>query len=142
MSNTYELSCDCGHLKMTVSGKPAVSLFCHCGSCRDMYNVDVLSACGWADNTVELPDESDMVVYSVPGKQMKRYGCPQCGMTMYGRHKPGIPVIPHGVFRKANGGTLPSELAPTLHLFYRERVLDVDDDLTKSEGGEALGMEA
>lgn len=140
MSNTYELSCDCGHLEMTAKGKPAVSLYCHCGSCRELYNVDLLSAAAWANEAVDLPDEGDMFVHKLEGKQMTRYGCPQCGMIMYGVHKPGIPVIPHGLFRKANGGKLPSELAPTVHLFYRERVLDIDDELTKSEGGEALGM--
>ena len=71
---------------------------------------------------------------------MHRYGCPKCGMIMYGRHKPGIPVIRHNVFRKNNSGKLPSELAPALHLFYGERVLDIDDDLDKCEDGSAVGL--
>ncbi|MES1926157.1 GFA family protein [Salinisphaera sp. T31B1] len=141
MSDTYELSCDCGHVKMTARGTPKLSLYCHCGSCRDLYSVDVLSATGWADEDVELPAENDLVVHKVDGKQMTRYSCPECGLTMYGRHKPGIPVIPHGLFRKANGGRLPAELAPTLHLFYRDRVLEIDDGLDKSQGGEAIGLE-
>ncbi|WP_158583526.1 GFA family protein [Salinisphaera sp. Q1T1-3] len=140
MSETYELSCDCGHVTMTATGTPKVSLYCHCGSCRSLYSVDVLSATGWDDNDVQLPDEARLFVHTMTDKDMTRYGCPQCGMIMYGRHAPGIPVIPHGVFRKANGGKLPAALAPSLHLFYRERVLDVDDDLEKSMGGEALGM--
>lgn len=142
MSETYELSCDCGHVTMRVHGEPELSLYCHCGSCRALYSVDMLSATGWAEDNVELPDESKMFVHRMAGKQMTRYGCPECGMIMYGRHKPGIPVIPHGVFRKANEGKLPAALAPTLHLFYRERVIDVDDDLPKSEGGEAIGLES
>ncbi|WP_423821364.1 GFA family protein [Salinisphaera sp. SPP-AMP-43] len=142
MSETYELSCDCGHVTMTAHGEPKLSLYCHCASCRALYNTDVLSATGWADDQVELPEPGDMFAHELDGKQMTRYGCPQCGMTLYGRHKPGIPVIPHGVFRKANGGHLPAALAPTLHLFYRERVIDVDDDLRKSEGGEAVGLES
>jgi hypothetical protein len=71
---------------------------------------------------------------------MRRFGCAQCGTTMYARHRPGIPVIPHARFRAANNGALPAELAPTMHLFYGERVLDVDDDLPKSEGGKLLGL--
>lgn len=141
MNETYELSCDCGQVSMTARGAPELSLYCHCRSCRALYSVDLLSATGWSDDNVELPDESKMFVHKLDGKQMTRYGCPNCGMTMYGRHKPGIPVIPHGVFRKANGGTLPAALAPKLHLFYRDRVLDIDDDLEKSQGGEAVGLE-
>jgi len=140
MSAIYELSCDCGHVTMTARGKPEVSLYCHCGSCRDLYSADILSATGWSDDNVELPDESALFVHKVDGKQMTRYGCPKCGVIMYGRHKPGIPVIPNGVVRKANDGQLPAELAPTLHLFYGERVLDIDDDLPKSEGGEMIGL--
>lgn len=140
MSDTYELSCDCGHVRMTAHGKPEVSLYCHCASCRALYSVDMLSGTGWASENVDLPDEASVFAHKMDGKEMTRYGCPKCGMIMYGVHRPGIPVIPHGVFRKANGGRLPDELSPTLHLFYRERVLDVDDDLHKSEGGEALGI--
>lgn len=140
MSDTYELSCDCGHVKMSVHGKPELTLYCHCGSCRALYSVDMLSAAAWTDDNADLPDESKMFVHKMDGKEMTRYGCAKCGTIMYGRHKPGIPVIPHGLFRKANGGKLPAELAPTLHLFYRERVIDIDDDLRKSEGGEAIGM--
>ncbi|WP_348767771.1 GFA family protein [uncultured Salinisphaera sp.] len=140
MSKTYELSCDCGHVTMTAYDQPKLSLHCHCGSCRDLYNVDVLSAAGWAHENVELPDQSRLFVHKVEGKQMTRYGCPKCGLTMYGVHKPGIPVIPHGLFRKANGGKLPDEIAPTLHLFYRERVLDIDDGLEKCEDGSAVGL--
>lgn len=137
---TYELSCDCGALQMTARGAPELSLYCHCGSCRDLYNEDVMSGTGWADHAVDLPDESSMYEYSIPDKQMRRFGCPTCGAVMYGLHSPGIPVILHGRFRAANGGELPAELAPTLHLFYGERVLDIDDDLPKSEAGEMLGM--
>lgn len=140
MSDTYELSCDCGHVSMTAHGRPELSLYCHCGSCRALYSVDVLSATGWAPENVDLPDESSLFAYRMEGKEMTRYGCPSCGMIMYGVHRPGIPVIPHGVFRKANNGELPDALKPSLHLFYGERVVDVDDDLTKSEGGEALGI--
>lgn len=141
MSNTiYKLSCDCGHVKMTARGEPELSIHCHCASCRALYANDVLSLTGWSDDNVDLPDESAMFDYKLADREMRRFGCSQCGMLMYGRHRPGIPVIPHGVFRKNNDGKLPAELAPTLHLFYGERVLDIDDDLPKSEGGEMLGL--
>lgn len=140
MSDTYELSCDCGHVKMTAHGKPELSLYCHCGSCRALYSVDMLSGTGWANDNVELPDESKLFVHKMDGKDMTRYGCEKCGMIMYGVHSPGIPVIPHGVFRKANGGKLPAALEPTLHLFYGDRVVDIDDDLEKCPDGSAVGM--
>ena len=140
MSQTYNISCDCGHVKMTAQGEPKLSLYCHCGSCRELYSADVLGLTGWDDENVDLPDESKLYHHQTDGKEMHRYGCPKCGMIMYGRHKPGIPVIRHNVFRKNNGGKLPAELAPSLHLFYGERVLDIDDDLEKCEDGSAIGI--
>jgi len=139
-SLSYDLSCDCGNVKLTAQGSPELSLYCHCPSCRDLYSVDIAPLTAWSDDNVTLPDESKLFVHKMRDKEMVRYGCPDCGMVLFGRHKPGMPVIPHGVFRKANGGELPAELAPTLHLFYASRVLDIDDDLTKSQGGEAVGL--
>lgn len=137
---SYTLGCDCGNVTMAAHGAPKLTLYCHCPSCRDLYSVDIASLTAWSDDNVELPDESRLFVHKMNDKEMTRYGCPDCGMVLYGRHKPGMPVIPHGVFRKANGGELPAELAPKLHLFYASRVVDVDDDLQKSQRGEAIGM--
>lgn len=138
---TYNLSCDCGAVSLTVQGEPTLTLYCHCGSCRSLYNLDILSATAWSEEAVTLPPSEAVYEYRLPNKQMKRWGCPQCGTIMYGRHRPGVPVIPNARFRAANGGELPAELEPQLHLFYAERVLDVADDLPKSERGEKAGLD-
>lgn len=140
MGQTYQLSCDCGKATMTARGEPELSLYCHCPSCRDLYSLDIASLTAWSDDNIDLPDDARLAVYKMADREMTRYACPDCGMTLYGRHKPGMPVVPHGVFRKANGGELPEALTPTMHLFYGDRVLDVDDDLQKSQGGELIGM--
>ncbi|WP_110669572.1 GFA family protein [Salinicola halophilus] len=140
MSQTYALSCDCGKVTLTARGEPELSLYCHCPSCRDLYSVDIASLTAWSDDNIELPDESQLFVHKMADREMTRYGCAECGMTLFGRHKPGMPVVPHGVFRKANGGHLPEALAPTMHLFYGDRVIDVDDSLQKSQGGELVGL--
>jgi hypothetical protein len=40
-------------------------------------------------------------------------------------------VIPNSLFARAAGNALPAALQPTLHLFYRHRVVDVVDTLPK-----------
>lgn len=40
-------------------------------------------------------------------------------------------VIPNSLFVRAAQNTLPDPLAPTMHLFYRHRVVDVADALPK-----------
>jgi hypothetical protein len=138
--STYELSCDCGAVTLTVHGAPEISLYCHCGSCRALYNSDILSATVWSDDNVDLPSGDNVYEFAPPDKQMRRFGCSQCGTVMYARHRPGMPVIPQARLRKANGGEVPAELAPAMHLFYAERVLEIDDSLPKSEGAELLSM--
>lgn len=139
-TSTYHLSCDCGDVKIIARGEPEVSLYCHCGSCRALYGTVMLAATAWSDDKVELPGSDRVIDYKMSDRDMRRFVCKNCGVTVYGRHSPGMPVIPHSMFRKANGGELPAELAPTMHLFYRDRVLNVADDLPKSEGGELMGM--
>lgn len=139
-SDEYNLACDCGAVTMTVSGDPVASQYCHCGSCRSLYHIDILSAVAWPEDGFTPPETDALYEYKHPRKNMRRFGCKHCGTVMYGRHAPGIPVIPHGVFRANNGGVLPEKLAPILHLFYGDRVLEVRDDLPKSEAGELLGL--
>lgn len=136
----YDLSCDCGAVSMCAAGTPVASVHCHCGSCRSLYHIDILSAVAWPEEGFTAPAREALYEYRHPTRNMRRFGCRHCGTIMYGRHAPGIPVIPHGVFRANNGGELPAGLAPTLHLFYGERVLEMGDDLPKSEADELLDM--
>jgi hypothetical protein len=50
---------------------------------------------------------------------------------MYGVNRLGFTVIQTALFAKAAGGLLPDELSPKFHLFYADRVLNVDDELPK-----------
>lgn len=131
----YELQCDCGALTMAVHGEPAASEYCHCATCRAFHAVDMTSVTAWPENQVELPeaDAAALFDYTHPTKQMRRFGCRKCGTLLYARHRPGIPVIEHARFRAANNGVLPAALAPARHVFYSERVLDIDDALPKFE---------
>jgi len=132
-ASTYALSCDCGALTLTAHGEPAASEYCHCATCRAFHGVDMTSVTAWPEAQVELPavDANAVFEYAHPHKQMRRFGCARCGTLLYARHRPGMPVIEHARFRVANDGELPRALMPARHLFYAERVIDIDDELPK-----------
>lgn len=48
---------------------------------------------------------------------------------MLGTNRLGVTVICNNVLAKVDGGKLPDELAPKLHLFYAFRQIDIQDSL-------------
>lgn len=62
---------------------------------------------------------------------MTKTFCDVCGEVVFGTNRLGMRVVPNALTARATGGKLDAALAPTMHLFYRERVVDVVDDLPK-----------
>jgi hypothetical protein len=70
-------------------------------------------------------------VFKHPAKQLTKIFCNVCGEVVFGTNRLGMRVVPNAVVARAVGGELDATLAPTMHLFYRQRVIDVLDDLPK-----------
>lgn len=137
LASVYELSCDCGAIRLIARGEPVLSAFCHCESCRKLYGVEVLSASAWASQVIKrtVSGDATLIGYRLAGRRMWRYHCSDCGRLMHGRNRRGYIVIPNERFRDAAGGHLPDAVAPSEHFFYNQRVLDIADDLPKHAGG-------
>ena len=69
--------------------------------------------------------------FAHPHKRLSRAFCAACGGTLYGTNRLGMRVLPNARCWRAAGGGLPPALRPAMHLFYRERVIEVDDALPK-----------
>lgn len=54
---------------------------------------------------------------------------------MFGINRLDMRVVPNSLAARASGGDLSVGLGPTMHLFYRQRVVDIDDRLLKYLGG-------
>lgn len=128
---TYRLDCACGASVMELHGEPAARAICHCDACRDLYGAIVLAATAWPAAQVSYGGEPDaLVVHQHPSRQMRRYLCRRCGELVHGTNRFDMVVVPNARVMRAHG-TLPAELAPTMHLFYARRAFDVADDLPK-----------
>ncbi|MFC4702320.1 MULTISPECIES: GFA family protein [Paraburkholderia] len=129
MNESRKLACLCGAVTIDLIGEPAALANCHCGTCRDFYGTSILSASAWpADRAVA---SGALQVFQHPHKQMSRAFCATCGETLFGTNRLGMRVVPNSLLARAHDGTLPAERQPTMHLFYRHRVIDVIDALPK-----------
>lgn len=90
----------------------------------------MLSATAWPAEGVRLAENAGRV-FKHPAKQLTKTFCIECGDVMFGTNRFGMRVVPNAIVARATGGTLDTNLAPVMHLFYRQRVVDVADALPK-----------
>lgn len=130
MSAPMLIQCHCRSTGIELHGQPAARANCHCQSCREFYGTAVLSATAWPAESVRLTG-GQSVSFKHPAKEMSKTFCATCGDTLFGTNRLGMRIVLNGMAARAAGGSLPAELSPTMHLFYRHRVIDVADSLAK-----------
>ena len=132
--NQYHIECDCGSVKLTLSGEPRVRGFCHCEDCRDLLKVPYHSVTAWEKESVSVDEGHDaLVAFQHPTKRMKRYFCANCGETVFNSNAMDWRIVSQLLIRKCYGGELPEPLRPTKHFFYGRRIVDIHDDLPKRD---------
>ena len=134
MSNQYKIYCDCGSIKMVLSGDSIVHAFCHCEDCRTLLKIPYHSVTAWQEEQVEMFDESGLIgEFQHPELSMKRFFCTNCGETLFNTNKMDWRVVSQLLIRKCCKNKIPDELSGSKHFFYGKRVVDIDDDLIKQD---------
>lgn len=129
MTRMRSVRCLCGAVTVTLHGEPAARANCHCTTCRDFYGASMLSATAWERDRLSVDGAS--ATFAHPSKAMSRTFCSACGEIVFGTNRLGMRVVPNSLNARAHDGVLPGDLQPTMHLFYRQRVIDVVDALPK-----------
>ena len=130
----YQIECDCGSIKMTLSGEPIVRGICHCEDCRDLLKIPYHSVTAWDKERASIDAGNDTLTeFKHPTKRMSRFFCANCGETMFNSNAKDWRVVSQLLIRKNYGGELPEPLHPKLHFFYASRIVDIDDDLPKRD---------
>lgn len=127
---SLRITCLCGKNTLDLHGEPAARASCHCSSCRSFYATSVFSATAWAAEAVRLSGDGARM-FKHPDKDLTRTFCDQCGDVLFGTNRLGMRVIPNALMARSTDGRLDDALVPTMHLFYRHRVIDIVDDLPK-----------
>ncbi len=113
---------------------PKVHAYCHCSDCRELLQVPFHSVLAFAPEKVQVTQGAkEVIAYQHPTKKMQRIFCKLCGEVLYNTNAMGWKLISQLLFKKCNNNSLPMEFKPTKHFFYKDRVIDINDHLEKSD---------
>ena len=134
MTKKFEIpfSCNCGEVRLLINGSPAARAYCHCSSCRELYDLPVLSAVAWSRDSIQVTDGQQLIaMYKHPTKRLARYFCQSCGTTVFSTNRLDLSLVRTSLIAKAMGGVISADLRPEFHLFYAQREVSINDDLPK-----------
>lgn len=128
MSETsYQGSCFCGVVKLTVTGAPAAMGYCHCDSCRHWSAGPINAFTLWPPAAVKVTEGEDKLGSFAKTDNSHRKWCTQCGGHVFTDH-PGMGLI------DVYAAIIPDlPFKPGVHVFYEETVLRIHDSIVKQK---------
>lgn len=131
---THKAHCACGGVEVELSGAPALQCYCHCNDCRDWLGAPVHAATGWPAAQVKITKGADNVTIYKRTEKSCRTSCKSCGGAVFVLH----PAI--GVYDVLAATIEDFRFAPSMHIYYGERMIDMKDGLPKfRKAPKALG---
>jgi len=122
---SYDGSCFCGAVQLTVTGEPAVMGYCHCESCRHWSAGPVNAFTLWPKDAVRITQGGDNIGSYAKTEGSHRKWCKTCGGHVFTEH-PAAGII------DVYSAVIPDmPFTPKLHVFYEETVLRIHDGLVK-----------
>jgi hypothetical protein len=124
-NKTYEGSCFCGAVHVTVTGEPVAQGYCHCESCRRWSAAPVNAFTLWKPDAVKVTRGADQLLTYSRTPQSDRASCKKCGGHVY-THHPGWGVT------DVYAATIPQfPFTPGVHVNYQDTKLRMRDGLPK-----------
>ncbi len=139
-AQTYQGSCFCGAVQVTVTGEPAAMGYCHCESCRSWSASPVNAFSLWKPDAVKVTRGQDNIAtYSKTPRSLRKW-CKTCGGHILTEH-PEMGLI--DVYA-ATIADFPFRAG--VHVNYQEANLQIRDglpklkDVPKEMGGSGVAM--
>jgi hypothetical protein len=134
MTTTYKGKCFCGAVAVEATGAPQAMGYCHCDSCRSWSAAPVNGFTLWAADSVRVTEGAELIGTYHKTENSYRKFCTRCGGHVMTDHPPFGMVDVYAA-------TIPDlAFAPTLHVYYSEKVLRIADGLPKfADFPEAFG---
>jgi len=139
-TKTYQGSCFCGAVQLTVTGAPAAMGYCHCDSCRRWSAAPVNAFSLWQTDTVQVTRGADQIgTYHNTPKSYRKW-CKSCGGHLFTEH-------PHWGLIDVYAAVIPEfPYQAAVHVNYQETRMRVHDglpklqDLPKEMGGSGIAI--
>ena len=132
--NQTTASCTCGKVTLEIKGTPLLRFICHCTICQRFNSAPYGDAIVYLSAIVKEPDaESVSFTAYKPPPNVQRGKCIACASPIVEQLKtplfPKLTIIPTA--KHEAQADLP---APFAHLFYDQRVAEVNDQIPKHKG--------
>lgn len=134
-SSIYRASCYCGSIEYKVLSDPLDSKICHCHTCQKLHGAPMQWAAIFPkdkvlftkgiDNLLFYNSENNSSEYKLPCKLV----CSNCRSPIADDGKNMFLAFP-SLF-KFNNNIIPEKFKSTCHIFYKNRSIDVNDNLPK-----------
>jgi hypothetical protein len=122
---TYHGCCFCGAVELTVSGRPEVSGYCHCQSCRSWSASPVNAFMLWKPDRVRITRGAEHISTFSKTPRSHRKWCRKCGGHLFNAH-------PEWALIDVYAATTPDvPFYPMVHVNYQETKLRMKDGLPK-----------
>jgi hypothetical protein len=137
----YRARCHCGAVGYEVGADPVDAKICHCRTCRTLHAAPMQWAAIFHKRHVRMTRGAEHLRFysgarGRPGRMPPcKVSCALCGTPVADEGRRMWLAFP-ALFEFGARGEIPAAFRPTCHLFYGERVVDVDDDLPKWSGHE------
>ncbi|MEJ2602037.1 MAG: GFA family protein [Gammaproteobacteria bacterium] len=135
----HEAACRCGAVRYEVAADPVTAKICHCTSCQRLHAAPMQWAAIFHKRDVRLVAGLERLrFYSEHTDRPERIPpckirCARCGSPIADEGRRMWLAFPE-LFDFGSPRRVPHAFRPSCHIFYRMRVVDVDDDLPKWAG--------
>jgi hypothetical protein len=127
---SYQGGCLCGRVGFALAGPPMMSAFCHCSICRRWTGAAFSMIGFWKPEACELTAGAPLLERATSA-WLTRFRCPDCGTPIYNAVR--SERLTSNNFMLALLGGLDADTHPTCHIYYADRILDLDDGLPKHD---------
>jgi len=135
----HRARCHCGAVRYEVGADPVDAKICHCRTCRTLHGAPMQWAAVFHKRDVRMTrGVENLRFYSAALERLGRelpckVSCALCGTPIADEGRRMWLAFPT-LFEFAATDEIPEAFRPTCHIFYGQRVVDVDDGLPKWSG--------
>ena len=117
IKSNLEGGCQCGAVRYSVTGEPALAAICHCTMCRRAHAAPAVAWAMFQDAQVSFSKARPQTYAS--SQEAKRGFCPSCGtqISFTASFLPGLIDITIGSLDQ------PESIKPTLHYWHSKHLL-------------------
>lgn len=123
--NTFSATCNCGTVKLEISGDAVAQFYCHCDDCQAVHGAAYIPVAMFPTTAVKVVAGEPSVWMR---KQTPRFSCPRCGTRLFAEPA-GM-----GVFGVIAHLLPPGRFQPAFHVQCQHSVLPIDDELPHFKG--------